>query len=161
MLWVTTLKDKRNDDRFIIITDRTPFVPPGGALADFNSFRHSLYSCLTHHVDTFFELADAVVCATGPVTKLAHLSLQPEHHRGHGSQYAGVIDTNRLRRLLATTPIPTITGPDGRRRIVLAVDVSNWLRPDAATSPDRSFYHSYARAVADDPRLGVLLCGRA
>src|SRR5512140_2388013 len=32
---------------------------------------------------------------------------------------------------------------DGRIR--LAADVSNWLRPDAATSPDRLFCHCYAR----------------
>jgi hypothetical protein len=38
-----------------------------------------------------------------------------------------------------------VVGPDGRERIVLAVDVSNWLRPDAATSPDRSFCHVYGR----------------
>ncbi|MGW7712136.1 transposase [Streptomyces sp. NPDC054771] len=30
-------------------------------------------------------------------------------------------------------------------RIVLAVDVSNWLRPDAHTSPDRLFCHTYGR----------------
>ena len=29
--------------------------------------------------------------------------------------------------------------------IRLAADVSNWLRPDAATSPDRLFCHCYAR----------------
>ncbi|MBF8187983.1 transposase [Nonomuraea sp. K274] len=28
----------------------------------------------------------------------------------------------------------------------LAVDVSNWSRPDAATSPDRSFCHVYGRS---------------
>ena len=28
---------------------------------------------------------------------------------------------------------------------MLAVDVSNWLRPDAATSPQRSFCHTYPR----------------
>src|ERR1022692_2711104 len=30
-------------------------------------------------------------------------------------------------------------------RLVLAVDVSNWLRPGAATSPERLFCHVYAR----------------
>ena len=35
------------------------------------------------------------------------------------------------------------TWDDGRIR--LAVDVSNWLRPDAATSPGRSFCHCYGR----------------
>ncbi|MET8945457.1 NF041680 family putative transposase [Streptomyces sp. NPDC004542] len=43
----------------------------------------------------------------------------------------------RLRRLLDTTPIPKST--DGR--IVLAVDVTAWLRPDADTAPERCFCH--------------------
>lgn len=30
-------------------------------------------------------------------------------------------------------------------RLVLAVDVSPWLRPDGATCPDRSFCHTYGR----------------
>jgi hypothetical protein len=34
---------------------------------------------------------------------------------------------------------------DARGGIVLAVDVSAWLRPDAATAPDRSFCHVYGR----------------
>src|SRR5439155_1227233 len=34
---------------------------------------------------------------------------------------------------------------DGAGRIVLGVDVSNWLRPDAATAPERSFCHVYGR----------------
>ncbi|MEZ5087459.1 MAG: transposase [Tessaracoccus sp.] len=41
--------------------------------------------------------------------------------------------------------MPRLPGPDGRDRIVLAVDVSNWLRPDATTSPERSFCHAYPR----------------
>jgi hypothetical protein len=28
---------------------------------------------------------------------------------------------------------------------VLGIDVSNWLRPDANTSPERLFCHTYAR----------------
>jgi hypothetical protein len=47
----------------------------------------------------------------------------------------------RLRWALAGVPLPTW----GDGRIRLAVDVSNWLRPDAATSPDRSFCHCYGR----------------
>jgi hypothetical protein len=36
--------------------------------------------------------------------------------------------------------------------------MSNWLRPDAATSPDRLFFHCYARGRgrADDPGMAVL-----
>jgi hypothetical protein len=92
-----------------------------------------------------FELADAVLCAGGPVRNLAALSLVPEHQRGHGALYdavsCGRISIARLRRALAGLPLPR--SADGR--LMLAVDVSNWLRPEAATSPDRRFCHVYGR----------------
>ena len=76
---------------------------------------------------------------------LAELSLEPEHRRGHGALYGAVncgrVDIARLRWSLACLPLPA--WDDGRIR--LAADVSNWLRPDAATSPDRLFCHCYAR----------------
>ena len=50
---------------------------------------------------------------------------------------AGRVEVGRLRRALAGLPLPA--WPDGRIR--LAVDVSNWLRPDAETSPERVFCH--------------------
>jgi hypothetical protein len=46
-----------------------------------------------------------------------------------------------LRTSLATLPVLR----DGHGRITLAVYISPWLRPDAATSPDRSFFHVYGR----------------
>ena len=42
---------------------------------------------------------------------------------------AGRIEIGRLRRAVAGLPLPRAA--DGR--LILAVDVSNWLRPDAAT----------------------------
>jgi hypothetical protein len=64
--------------------------------------------------------------------------LTAEHRRGHGGLYDGLnsgrIEVGRLRRSLVNLPVPR----DGQGRITLAVDVSPWLRPDAATSPDRS-----------------------
>ena len=42
---------------------------------------------------------------------------------------------------MAGLPLPRAA--DGR--LMLAVDVSNWLRPDAATSPERLFCHVYGR----------------
>lgn len=133
----------------MIINDATtPSLADGGS-AFLNRFRIGVYSCLTRRGDALFELADAVACGGGRVTDLARLSLEAEHRRGHGGMYdamnTGRIDCGRLRRLIASGPIPTITAPGGKTRIVLAVDVSNWLRPDAATSPDRSFCHTYAR----------------
>jgi hypothetical protein len=79
------------------------------------------------------------------VQTLAGLSLAPEHRRGHGALYDGAdhgrIEIGRLRRALAGLPLPRAA--DGR--LMLAVDVSNWLRPGAATSPERLFCHVCGR----------------
>jgi len=108
-------------------------------------FRREFYACLTARADALFELTDAVLCADGPVTSLVALTLTSEHRRGHGAMYdglnAGRVEPARLRRTLASLPLPTVGG-----RLVLAVDVSPWLRPDAATCGDRLFCHVYGRA---------------
>jgi DDE superfamily endonuclease len=109
------------------------------------AFRGELYRCLTARADALSGLADAVLCADGPVRALAALSLEPEHRRGHGAAYdavnAGRAGIARLRWSLAALPLPA--WPDGRIR--LAADVSNWLRPGAVTSPERMFCHVYGR----------------
>jgi len=121
--------------------------PAGGdqARGVLAAFRGELYRCLAARADALFELADAVLCADGPVRALAALSLEPEHRRGHGAAYdavnAGRVDIARLRWSLAALPLPA--WPDGRIR--LAADVSNWLRPGAVTSPERMFCHVYGR----------------
>ena len=115
------------------------------SLAVLSRFRHDFHACLTGRADELCELADAMLCAGGPVQSLAGLSLVAEHRRGHGALYDGVnhgrIDIARLRRSLAGLPLPRAAGG----RLMLAVDVSNWLRPDAATSPERLFCHVYGR----------------
>jgi len=115
------------------------------SLAVLSRFRLDFRSCLAARGDELFELADAVLCADGPVRTLAGLSLVPEHRRGHGALYDAVshgrIQAGRLRRALAGLPLPA--WPDGRIR--LAVDVCNWLRPEAAASPERLFCHVYGR----------------
>jgi hypothetical protein len=116
------------------------------SLAVLSRFRRDFHSCLTARGDELFELADAVLCADGPVRTLAGLSLASEHRRGHGALYDAVghgrIEVARLRWSLAGLPLPRAA--DGR--LVLAADVSNWLRPGAATSPGRLFCHVYGRA---------------
>ena len=108
-------------------------------------FRGELYRCLARRGDALFELCDAVLCRPERVHMLAELSLEPECRRGHGAVYdavnAGRVQVARLRRALAGLPLPA--WDDGRIR--LAADVSNWLRPDAATSAERLFCHCYAR----------------
>ncbi len=109
------------------------------------AFRGELYRCFTARADALFDLADAVLCADGPVRTLVGLSLAPEHPRGHGALYdavnCGRVEIARLRRALAGLPLPRW----GDGRIRLGVDVSPWLRPGAATSPDRLFCHVYGR----------------
>jgi hypothetical protein len=115
------------------------------AFGELVRFRQEFYECLAARADALFELADAVLCTDGPVRSLVGLSLAPEHRRGHGALYDGInhgrIDIARLRHLVAAQRLPRAA--DGR--IVLAVDVSPWLRPDANTSPQRSFCHTYGR----------------
>src|SRR5258705_4908388 len=117
-------------------------VGPVGVLS---RFRRDFHACLTARADELSELADAVLCADGPVRDLAGLSLVLEHRRGHGALYDAVnhgrVDIGRLRWSLAGLPLPRAA--DGR--LVLAADVSNWLRPGAATSPERLFCHAYGR----------------
>ncbi|GGS15797.1 hypothetical protein Snoj_29750 [Streptomyces nojiriensis] len=114
---------------------------------DFTShFREDLYACLTRRGDTLFELTDAMLCEDGPVTSPVDLTLLAEHRRGHGALYdalnQGRVDAVRLRKALAMLPQPKAAD----NRLVLAVDVSAWLRPDAPTSPDRLFCHVYGRS---------------
>ena len=46
-----------------------------GSLAVLSRFRLDLHACLTARADELCELADAVLCADGPVKTLAGLSL--------------------------------------------------------------------------------------
>ena len=108
-------------------------------------FRRDWHACLERRADALFELTDAVLCADGPVVSLPELSLTAEHRRGHGALYDGLacgrIAVNRLRRSLSGLALPR----DEQGRITLAVDVSPWLRPDALTSSERLFCHTYGR----------------
>jgi hypothetical protein len=112
---------------------------------DLARFRQEFYTSLTGRADALFELTDAVLCADGPVQTVVDLTLVAEHRRGHGAMYDalghGRVEPERIRRALACALLPRAA--DGR--IVLAVDVSPWLRSDAPTSADRLFCHVYGR----------------
>lgn len=60
-----------------------------------------------------------------------------------------VFDVQRLRTVVASTPIPRAA--DGR--IVLAVDVTCWLRPEAHTVPQQILCHTHGRGK--DQHIGV------
>ncbi|MTD59690.1 transposase, partial [Amycolatopsis sp. RM579] len=115
------------------------------ALGHLSVFRQEFYTCLSRRADALFELTDGVLCCDGPVRTLVETSLAAEHRRGHGSLYAalnhGRVEIARLRRVLTTLPLPKAA--DGR--LVLAVDITSWLRPEAHTSPARILCHTYGR----------------
>jgi DDE superfamily endonuclease len=117
----------------------------GDAVGDLSWLRREFLGCLSRRADALFELCDAVLCADGPVRSLAELSLVAEHRRGHGAMYDAVangrMEVARLRRALTGVPVPRAAGG----RIVLAADVTSWLRPEAHTSPDRMLCHTYGR----------------
>ncbi len=117
----------------------------GSAVGELSRFRQEFYASLTARSDALFELTDAVLCADGPVRSLVELTLVAEHRRGHGAMYdalgQGRVEPQRIRRTLASLRLPRAA--DGR--LVLAMDVSAWLRSDAPTSADRLFCHVYGR----------------
>lgn len=123
---------------------------PVDAFGELDRFRRELHRCFTGRPDALFELTDALLCTDGPVKSLVGLTLAPEHRRGHGAMYdalnQGRIDVQRLRTALSGLTLPR----SGDGRLMLAVDVSAWLRPDAATSPDRLFCHVYGRGRGND-----------
>jgi hypothetical protein len=104
------------------------------ALGHVSAFRQEFYTCLSRRADALFELTDAVLCFDGPIRSLVETCLAAEHRRGHGSLYAalnhGQVEIARLRRTLTSFPVPRAAGG----RLVLAVDVTSWLRPEAHTS---------------------------
>src|SRR5580704_9588506 len=126
-------------------------------LAVLSRFRVDFHACLM--ADELSELADAVLCADGPVRDLAGLSLAPEHRRGHGALYDAVnhgrVDIGRLRRSLAGLGLPRAA--DGR--LVLAADVSKLAAARRGNQPG-AFVLPRLRAGqgagADDPGLAVL-----
>jgi DDE superfamily endonuclease len=139
-------KNKAVAVAFSIAWAESEVEPPGKVARErLAAFRWELYRCFAGRLDALFELADAVLCAVGPVRTLVGLSLAPEHQRGHGALYDAVnhgrMDIGRLWRSVAGLPLPRAA--DGR--LMLAADVSSWLRPGAATSPDRLFCHVYGR----------------
>jgi hypothetical protein len=136
---------------------------PADAAGELAGFRRELHRCLTARADALFELTDALLCTDGPVKSLVGLSLASEHRRGHGAMYdalnEGRIDVQRLRTAVAGLTLPRA----GDGRLMLAVDVSAWLRADAVTSSDRLFCHVYGRSRSKDqfiPGVAVLVCGR-
>ncbi|MFF8848361.1 transposase [Streptomyces sp. NPDC015127] len=117
-----------------------------GVLRDaFAEVSHFRYACLTAGGDALFELCDALLCTDGPVRTLADLASRRNTAVGTGLCTAGSTRADR-RRPATSGPgqgVPLPRAADGR--LVLAVDVSPWLRPDSNTCADRAFCHTFGR----------------
>jgi hypothetical protein len=113
--------------------DTTPTAAP---LA---RFRTELYqSVLGLRRDALCELLDAVLCGDQPTSLVRH-SLHPAFRRGWAAACDaladGSLDVVALQRLLAQTlPAALVAG-----RLLWALDGSVWPRPDAKTSPERTW----------------------
>lgn len=114
------------------------------ALEELSRFRTEFYGCLDARADALFELAEAMLCAEGPVVSVPELSLAGVHRRGHGGLYdalaSGKLNVAGFAAVLAGLELPRFGG-----RITLAVDVSPWLRPDAECCDQRLFCHVHGR----------------
>ena len=101
------------------------------ALCGLSRFRAGLHACFTRRGDALFELADAMLCAQGPVRSPVELSLEPEFRRRHGSACdalaQGRISSDRLRHLLAGLPAPARAGEP----LMFATGTTPLARPDA------------------------------
>ena len=115
-------------------------------LSGLSGFRAGFYECLTARADALFELADAAICAGGPVTSLVELSLEPVFRRGHGALYdalaGGAVDEERLRDLLAGQ---LLAGAP----LMFGIDATTFPRPNAECSPDRGLHYAPCRCDGD------------
>lgn len=116
-------------------------------------FRERFYtSALGHRKDSLFDLLDAVLTSAG-AANLVHLSLAPAFRRcwpsGPDALADGTLDVEGVRSLLrAKLPAPS----DGGRPLWV-IDGTTWPRPEAKTSPERTYGH---RVAAGTPQDGIV-----
>src|SRR6266516_4810734 len=93
-------------------------------VAVLSGFRDAVDDRLTRRADALVDLADALLCADGPVTSLAALPMELVHRRGHGAMCdalaEGRRDADRLRMALAGLDLPR--GAD--RQLTIAIDTT-------------------------------------
>lgn len=104
-------------------------------------YRHSLYhSCFTRAADALFDLADALLTDVS-ARSFIELSQAASFRRGWPSLYEaledGLIDRPALIRLF----IDLLPQRLVRTRLVLGLDTSSILRPEADTSKDRTLVY--------------------
>jgi hypothetical protein len=107
-------------------------------LPDLSAFRAELRACLSKRGDALFELADAMLCTSGPVRSPVELSLEPEFNRQHSSVYDalhhGRVAVERLRRALVARTAAARAGEP----LMFAIDTTPLARPDARFADQRT-----------------------
>jgi hypothetical protein len=122
-------------------------------LATLITFREELYNSLGLRQDSLFELMDAALTASHRST-LVRLSLTAAFRRRWPSTCDaladGSIDVVALRALFARTlaDAATVAG-----RPLWVIDGTNWMRPAARTSPDRTWEY---RPLPGKPQTGIV-----
>jgi hypothetical protein len=109
-------------------------------------FRQTIYQHGLHHEqDAQFELLDALTANQG-IRSFPELSLSPFFRRQWCSIYAAVERGTQNRDWLRACLAGNVTTNEADR-ILLALDVAAWPRPDAVTLPDRQYVHSSTQDV--------------
>src|SRR3712207_5617913 len=103
-------------------------------------FRHELYQCFTRAADALFDLVDALL--TDPSARsFVELSQAASFQRAWPSLYQaledGLIDRCALMRLFVAALPPQVSST----RLLLGLDTSSILRPEAHTSADRTLVY--------------------
>ncbi|MFC5103828.1 transposase [Kibdelosporangium philippinense] len=122
-------------------------VPDGslvGQLRRLRRFRRAVYESFTRWPDVLFEMVDALLCHPGRLESLPYLSLEPVLRRGHGSVYAA-LDRGRIDAAVLAGVLAGVV--DRSSGLVFALDCSQWPRPDAPTSPDRTLNYDAGKDV--------------
>jgi hypothetical protein len=105
------------------------------------AFRHTLYTtCFTRARDALMDVADALLTDT-QAHSFIELSQAASFQRAWPSLYAAIDDGRIDRPALIRLFVDHVPAAMVGERLVLGVDVSSILRPDAHTSADRTLVH--------------------
>lgn len=104
------------------------------------TFRTNVYAAFTRAADALFDLADALL--TDPLAQsFIELALSPVFRRRWPSLYEaledGRIDQDAMRHAMVKA-MPT---PPAGKRLLLGIDTSSLIRPEAHTSRDRTYVY--------------------
>lgn len=148
MIQIDQDRSQQASRRGIIVPDPLGVVSsaPDRDLRELVAFRDELYRCFGRWADTLFELVDALAGSTRPIRSVAELMFEPVLRRGWGSLYQalerGRVDVVAARALLARYL-------RSAGRLMFAVDVSKFPRPDTRFVPDVGMQYAADRDRGD------------